>query len=96
MADEKAQVEEGKPKRGAGKLGPKPRVKKVKFIVNPRFSKRTTVIVGEETYVHGEVYEAEEIPRRYVNFMGGRAAALVSVEKLPASKEELPEDVLDG
>lgn len=89
---ENEDVVEDRPKRRASK----PAAKKVKFIVNPRFSKRTKVIVDGDTYVKDEVYEAEEIPRRYVNFMGGRAAALVSAEKLPAPKEELPEDVLDG
>ena len=89
---ENEDVVEDKPKRRASK----PASKKVKFIVNPRFSKRTTIVNGDETYVKGEVYEAEEIPRRYVNFMGGRAAALVPAEKLPEPKEELPEDVLDG
>ncbi len=91
MADDEVQS-----RRGASKPGPKLKAKKVKFVVNPRFSKRTSVIVDGDTYVQGEVYEAEAIPKRYVNFMGGRAAALVPVDKLPAPKEELPEDVLDG
>ncbi len=89
---ENEDVVEDRPKRRAKPAA----AKKVKFIVNPRFSQRTTVIVDDNTYVKGEIYEAEVIPRRYVNFMGGRASALVPVDKLPAPKEELPEDVLDG
>ncbi len=90
---ENEDVVEDRPKRRASKPAA---AKLIKFIVNPRFSQRTKVIVDDNIYVKGEVYEAEEIPRRYVNFMGGRAAALVPVDKLPAPKEELPEDVLDG